>query len=153
MGRHAVLAALELPSFVVSSIRVFSRDLSPLDLPNWKCGGKCAARHADITQHKRVQLVQLDCATATSDEIETALLGVHAVVSCLGSRQPFHKERIVRQGTERLVQASLKCHISRFVMISSVGIADDWPPMHVRMILVYLPTFCEPNTVERDFLR
>ena len=72
--------------------------------------------------------VKLDC---TEADLVPSLLDVDAIVSCLGSRQPFHKERIVRRGTERLVEAAIRCKISRFVMISSVGIGDDWPPMQV----------------------
>lgn len=127
VGRHAVAAALELPPSVVASIRVFSKDTSKiLEEQNWKCN--CQRRHFFTEKdHDRLRFVSLN---AAQDDLLPALQGVHAVVSCLGSRQPFPSERIVKQGTQRLVEAALACRISRFVMISSVGIADDWPPMH-----------------------
>lgn len=126
VGRHAVAAALELPPSVVARIRVFSKDISKLLEANWKCN--CPKQHS-FTQNDRdrLEFVSLD---ASQDHLVPALEGVHALVSCLGSRQPFPSERIVKQGTQRLVEAALACGISRFVMISSVGIADDWPPMH-----------------------
>ena len=126
VGRHAVAAALELPREEVPRIRVFSKDVSSLDQTNWKCS--CGAHTLSKEDRDRIDFIRLDCA---EDDLIPALLGVNSIVSCLGSRQPFHAERIVRKGTERLVEAALKCRVSRFVMLSSVGIADDWPPMHV----------------------
>ena len=126
VGRHAVAAALELPRDVVPKIRVFSKDVASLELGNWKCG--CGIHSISQEDRERLEFIQLDL---LKDDIVPVLMGVQALVSCLGSRQPFHAERIVRKGTERLVEAALKCRVSRFVMISSVVIADDWPPMHV----------------------
>lgn len=116
VGRHAVAAALEMPPTVVSDIRVFSRDIASMDQANWKCG--CGEHSISQEDRNRIQFLQIDC---TKDDLVPALLDVDAIVSCLGSRQPFHSERIVREGTERLVQAAIRCKIARFVMISSVG--------------------------------
>jgi nucleoside-diphosphate-sugar epimerase len=129
VGRHAVAAALEMPPSVVSNIRVFSRDIASMDQANWKCG--CGEHSISQEDRNRIQFLQIDC---TQDDLVPALFDVDAIVSCLGSRQPFHNERIVREGTERLVQAAITCKIARFVMISSVGIGDDWPPMHVSKV-------------------
>jgi nucleoside-diphosphate-sugar epimerase len=116
VGRHAVAAALEMSPSVVSNIRVFSRDIASIDQADWKCG--CGAHSISQEDRNRIQFLQIDC---TKDNLVPALLDVDAIVSCLGSRQPFHNERIVREGTERLVQAAIRCKIARFVMISSVG--------------------------------
>ena len=143
VGRHAVAAALEMPQSAISMIRVFSRDIASLDQTNWKCGcGKHSISQQD--RNNRIQFLQMDC---TQDDLVPALINVDAIVSCLGSRQPFHNERIVQEGTERLVQAAIRCNISRFVMISSVGIGDDWPPMHVSTVRYDLP---KPGMVAND---
>lgn len=123
VGRHAVAAALERS---VSKIKVIASDanIDSLQKSNWKCG--CAKGHT-ITPHDRtrLELIRSDFTEDMSQYLE----GVDAVVSCLGNRQPFHQDRVAHYGTEAICKAMLSQQISRIVMISSVGIGDDWPPL------------------------
>lgn len=123
VGRHVVAAALESN---VSKIKVMASDASidSLEHSNWKCG--CARGHAITPQDRtRLELIRVDF----SEDLSQYLEGVDAVISCLGSRQPFHEDRVAKVGTENICKAMLCRHIGRIVMISSVGIGDDWPPL------------------------
>jgi len=124
VGRHAVAAALELPQHMVDQVRVFSRQTETLEETQWKCA--CRQHHISDSDKKRLRIIKLDC---TRDEIAPHLKGVDAVISCLGNRKPFHPDCIAKVGTERILEAMIAAKVDRIAMLSSVGIADDWPPM------------------------
>jgi hypothetical protein len=125
VGRHAVAAALDLPCTIVSTVRVLSSCIQSLEEDNWKCG--CGKHSFPEIDTQRLQLVRCDC---TTQPLEDHLQGVHAVISCLGNRKPFHSDCIAKTGTERIVRAILNSRsVQRLVVMSSVGISDDWPPM------------------------
>jgi hypothetical protein len=123
VGRHAVAAALERS---VSKIKVIASDASidSLERSNWKCG--CARGDTITPQDRtRLELIRADFSEDMSQYIE----GVDAVISCLGNRQPFHQDRVAKVGTANICKAMLCQHIGRIVIISSVGIGGDWPPL------------------------
>lgn len=130
VGRHAVEAALELPINIISSIKVFSINGSHslLKDTDWKCG--CRLKHNFCNKEEnclnRIQIINIDC---TKDCLSNYLINVDAIVSCLGNRKPFHPDCIAKKGTERIINAMLNNDINRIVMLSSVGISNDWPPM------------------------
>jgi hypothetical protein len=124
VGRHAVAAALEFPPTVVRQVRALSTNIKALEKRQWKCG--CEDQHS-VTESDRLQLIQADCTTTNLDQY---MEGVTAVISCLGNRRPFHDDCVAKLGTQGIVQAVLRQEVTpRFVMLSSVGIAEDWPPM------------------------
>jgi nucleoside-diphosphate-sugar epimerase len=125
VGMHVVAAALERASDEVNEIRVFSNHITSLDDRKWNCG--CRTRHAFTERDRqRLKLICLDC---TKDPLAIHLEGVDAVVSCLGNRKPFHPDCIAKAGTGRIVQAMMATDVRRLALLSSVGIAEDWPPM------------------------
>jgi hypothetical protein len=124
VGRHAVAAALEFPPTVVRQVRALSTNIEALAKRDWKCG--CQEQHS-VTESDRLQLIQDDCTTSNLDQY---MEGVSAVISCLGNRRPFHDDCVAKLGTQGIVQALLRQEVApRFVVLSSVGIAEDWPPM------------------------
>lgn len=124
VGRHAVAAALEFPPTVVRQVRALSTNIEALAKISWKCG--CLEQHS-VIESDRLQLIQADCKTTNLDQF---MEGVSAVISCLGNRRPFHDDCVAKLGTQGIVQAVLRQEVTpRFVMLSSVGIAEDWPPM------------------------
>jgi hypothetical protein len=124
VGRHAVAAALEFPPTVVRQVRALSTNIEALAKRDWKCG--CQEQHS-VTESDRLQLIQDDCTTSNLDQY---MEGVSAVISCLGNRRPFHDDCVATLGTQGIVQAVLRQEVApRFVVLSSVGIAEDWPPM------------------------
>jgi NAD(P)H-binding len=129
VGRHAVEVALEMPPYVVASIKVFSVDSSYSLLvdSDWKCG--CKNVHSFDSRPeclRRLQIVNVDC---SKESLAQHFSDVDAIISCLGNRKPFHPDCIAKKGTERIVRAMLQQNVKRIVMLSSVGISNDWPPM------------------------
>jgi hypothetical protein len=124
VGRHAIAAALEFPPTIVRQVRALSTNIKALEKRQWKCG--CEEQHS-VTESDRLQLIQADCTTVNLDQY---MEGVSAVISCLGNRRPFHDDCVAKLGTQGIMQAILRQRVTpRFVMLSSVGIAEDWPPM------------------------
>lgn len=127
VGKHVVEVALEMPSTVISSVKVFAINgvQALLQETDWKCG--CQWQHTFCNQClNRLEVIDVDC---TKDELEQYFTDVDVIVSCLGNRKPFHPECIAKQGTERIIRAMLSENVNRIVMLSSVGISNDWPPM------------------------
>lgn len=124
VGRHVVEALLELG---VANIRVFSSQIELLEDRNWHCG--CVGGHSVGTRENRekITLVRLDCTKETL--LARHLQGLDAVISCLGHRTPFAGQNIAKTGTEHILKAIDQVKIPRFVLLSSVGIGNDWPPM------------------------
>lgn len=127
VGRHAVAAALEYPESIIGQVRVLSCNFDSLQQSHWKCG--CDERHSlSSTDFNRLELIPIDLATATS--LGQHFSGVDAVISCLGNRQPFHDDCVAKTGTIKIVNAITSLDTPpALVMLSSVGIAEDWPPM------------------------
>eukprot|EP00521_Asterionellopsis_glacialis_P006549 CAMPEP_0195282382 /NCGR_PEP_ID=MMETSP0707-20130614/1278_1 /TAXON_ID=33640 /ORGANISM="Asterionellopsis glacialis, Strain CCMP134" /LENGTH=271 /DNA_ID=CAMNT_0040341347 /DNA_START=27 /DNA_END=842 /DNA_ORIENTATION=- len=138
-ARHAILVALEDPR--VSHIKVFSSYLSTLGESNWKSNSSTdhatelhdlQAKHKD----KILELIPLEDVTNESEMMEktaTSLQDVDAIISGLGNRQPFLGDRVAAQGTKNVVKSMKQHGIERLVMMSSMGVNDDWPCMEWRL--------------------
>lgn len=124
VGRHAVLAAIERDD--VSKVKVISQRTEMLEETKWKCG--CANNHGFTEeQHKRMEIIPIK--DNWKSDISQHFHGVDAVVSCLGTRQPFLGERYATVGSKAVVNAMKANGISRIVSISSMGLAEDYPSM------------------------
>uniref|UniRef100_A0A7S2GSY8 NAD(P)-binding domain-containing protein n=1 Tax=Helicotheca tamesis TaxID=374047 RepID=A0A7S2GSY8_9STRA len=134
VGRHAVAAALEKPPSVISKIKVITKDPNKtlFEETNWNCG--CPEGHVLTDEDKsRLEIIPFDFSKRGGEnDLGNHLDGVDAIVSGLGNRQPFHGDRVAKRGTGRLIDAMKGTNIKRLVMISSIGIDDDWPPMEWR---------------------
>lgn len=73
-----------------------------------------------------VTRVDLDGESAATT-LESALLGTDAVVACVGNRQPG-LERWAARGGSMVVDAMNKARVGRLVVLSSMGIGDDFMP-------------------------
>mmetsp|Transcript_45950 Transcript_45950/g.71991 ORF Transcript_45950/g.71991 Transcript_45950/m.71991 type:complete len:248 (-) Transcript_45950:432-1175(-) len=73
--------------------------------------------------------VKLDMAHAgAKGKLEEVFTGVDGVVACLGSRQPG-QERWCHPGAEKVSEAMKAKGIKRLVVLSSMGIGDDYLPL------------------------
>lgn len=138
VGRHAVLAALELPPSVVARIRVFGSNVQQaLFHDKWKCA--CPSHDIHDDNHR---LDLIDHVDLTTDPVD--LHGVDAVLLCLGNRIPFHDDNIAYAATERIV---LQQQVPRICLLTSVGLGDDWPPLpwdrsHSQILQALFRTVC-----------
>jgi hypothetical protein len=123
VGRHAVLAALEREN--VSTVKVLSQNIETLEEKNWKCG--CPEDH-EFTEEQRNRLELVSIKDNWKD-ISMHLSGVDAVVSCLGTRQPFLGGRCATRGSKAVAHAMKNHGISRVVSITSMGLNEDYPSM------------------------
>eukprot|EP00951_Prasinocladus_malaysianus_P018772 scaffold150636_cov45-Prasinocladus_malaysianus.AAC.1 len=62
-------------------------------------------------------------------QIESRIEGCDAVIACIGSRQPSKPERWLGSGSELVISAMKAQGVSRLVMLSSMGIGDDFLPV------------------------
>ncbi len=90
----------------------------------------------------------VDDTTATARVLDSAFDGADAVVACVGSRQPSFG-RWVSQGAELILAAMKKQEVKRLVILSSMGIGEDWIPFGV--VKVIWSTML--NTVSREVRR
>jgi len=125
VGRHAVRAALDLGP-EVSKVVVISPEPSTLEEERWACG--CSEKHSFTEEEReRMEVIKSD---VEKDDLMQKLQGVDAIVSCLGNRQFFlgRKSRVGKRGTRNIVNACNELNINRVVVMSSMGIEEDWPP-------------------------
>jgi len=121
VGRHAVLATLQRDD--VSFVKVFSQHPETLNEKRWKCG--CSIEHRfTLEQRKRIEIVPVK---NNWKDITEHFSGVSAVVSCMGTRQPFLGGRCATVGSKAIVEAMKTHDVSRVVSISSMGLGDDYP--------------------------
>lgn len=93
---------------------------------------------ADVEQRSLVQSVAADLAKLdvrhvnvgaadVDNQLDEWLAGTDAVVACIGSRQSEYARWCAR-GAEALVQSMERAGVERLVMLSSMGIGDDFMP-------------------------
>eukprot|EP00164_Ancoracysta_twista_P003705 GFYU01004971.1.p1 GENE.GFYU01004971.1~~GFYU01004971.1.p1 ORF type:complete len:255 (-),score=59.58 GFYU01004971.1:183-947(-) len=85
----------------------------------------------ELTNTENLTKIALDIRNIDASGKETlkaALRGVDAVLAAAWTRQPG-KELGARDGMPHIVEVMEQLGISRIVMISSVGVSEDWPPM------------------------
>ena len=137
VGRHAILAAMERKD--VSKITVLTEFPELLDVSNWECG--CPEPHTNPCGDKggdeRVTAIKIE---SHQQDLSEHFKDADAVVSCLGHRQPGWinkdlKKRgvIATSGNKQVMQALEKAGgmDKRVVVMSSVGIQEDWPPFEM----------------------
>lgn len=128
VGRHAVQVAMEQEN---CSVTVLTQHPELLDEPNWKCG--CPEPHAfDDEQKKRMKLVPVDKWTGDKS-LQGHFKDADAVISCLGNRQPTFMDIptsswCAHEGNEMVISAMKKHSVRRVVVMSSMGVEEDWPP-------------------------
>jgi hypothetical protein len=131
VGRHCV--ALALKHGRVRRVRVITdQPVEHLFFEGHYNKCKCPPQTHDLLAYRdRLQFISADL---SHDDLSPHIGGIDAVISCLGNRLPFRPEsqsRIAESGTTRIVQALLdndQTH-HRLIMLSSVGIGNDWPPL------------------------
>jgi hypothetical protein len=137
VGRHAILAAIERS---VSHIVVLTEYPELLDQTNWDCG--CPGGHTNpVKDHPEiVSVIPINNWKTPVDNLAQHFVGATAVISCLGHRQPGYKypqliQRglIAHDGNLQVIAAMKQAGVSRAVVISSIGIQEDWPPMEFHL--------------------
>ena len=135
VGRHAILAALERE---VPHIVVITEYPELLDVTNWECGcpgghTNPAKDHPDIV---KVFPIENWKSPVAANLLEEHFVGATAVISCLGHRQPGYVNKLLIQrglvaheGNVKVIEAMKKTGLSRAVVMSSMGVQEDWPPM------------------------
>lgn len=123
VGRHAIRAALDRPA--VDEITVLSQHTETLNDENWNCGCPSPHKFTD-DEKKRLTIVPLD--SWEDGAIHQHFEGADAVISCLGNRQMTLGDRVGGEGSRMVVKAMNKYKIERVVVMSSMGVKDDWPP-------------------------
>lgn len=126
VGRHAVQVALEKKL----QVTVLTQHPELLEEPNWKCG--CPEPHS-ITQDQRKRMKMVPVDSWDDKSLPDHFNGCDAVVSCLGNRQPTLMDVpktswCAHAGNDMVIKAMKQHNIKRAVVISSMGIEDDWPP-------------------------
>ena len=133
VGRHVVEAALAMPVEVLGEIRVFSKNIEKLNEANWSCG--CPNKHGllcpddDIPMHIQRQRLVLRKIDVCKDSLTPHLAGVDVIISCLGNRNPFNSDFAAKLGTANILKSMTSLPIQHILMLSSVGISEDWPPL------------------------
>jgi len=133
VGRHAVQVAVEKmkQKEIHGSITVLTRYPKLLEETNWMCG--CPTPHGfSAEEHKLFQLVHVK--DWSDENLSTHFKDATAVISCLGNRQPTFMN--VKQdsweayvGNQMVIRAMKEHSVKRAVVMSSMGIEEDWPPM------------------------
>lgn len=125
IGRHAVQAALERAD--VESIVVLTQQPELLQESNWNCG--CEERPHEFSEADKKRLTVVPVKSWKTDDLVPHFAGATGVVSCLGNRQPFTGAWVSNQGNAAVIRAMKDANIKRAVVISSMGVEEDWPPM------------------------
>lgn len=145
VGRHAVQAALERPE--VKEVRVLTKYPELLEEENWKCG--CTTPHKWTDEdRKRFQVIPVK---SWKDDLTEHFRGATAVVSCLGNRQPFVGGWESAEGNEAVIQAMKVEGVDRSVVLTSVGVEEDWPPMEYFAPGKYILGFLFMTIARRSF--
>jgi len=136
-ARHAILVALKEPR--IAKIKVFGSEdnLENLKRPKWNCScpddhGATMATPEAVVKIEQIAIRIDDKKCSVADILEKELVGMDAVISGLGNRQPFLGDRVGKKGTVHLVAAMEKLKITRLVMTSSMGLNEDHPGMEWR---------------------
>lgn len=126
VGRHAVRAALERPT-EIEHITVLSQHSESLNDDNWNCGCDSSLHKFTDDEKQRLSIVHVDSWSDTT--LASHFEGAGAVISCLGNRQMTLGDRVGGEGSAVVVKAMNLHKIRRAIVISSIGVGDDWPPL------------------------
>ncbi|KAI2507432.1 NAD(P)H-binding protein [Fragilaria crotonensis] len=126
VGRHAVRAALERPT-EIEHITVLSQHSESLNDDNWNCGCDSSLHKFSDDEKQRLSIVHVESWSDTT--LASHFEGAGAVISCLGNRQMTLGDRVGGEGSAVVVKAMNLHKIRRAIVISSIGVGDDWPPL------------------------
>ncbi|HEX2911379.1 MAG TPA: SDR family oxidoreductase [Chloroflexia bacterium] len=89
-----------------------------------------------------VELFQVDLTSPDAlKSLLPALQGVKAVISALGTRQPFNPNRGLREtdylGTRRLVDAAKAAGVDHFILVSTMGVRQHASVLHPLSLLFH----------------
>jgi hypothetical protein len=116
--------ACHCPRNDVASVKVFSQHPESLEEENYKCG--CLNAHnLTVEQRKCIDIIPVK--NNWKDDLSAHFVGVTAVVSCLGTRQPFLGGRYATAGSKAVKKVMEAHDISRVVSITSMGLGEDYP--------------------------
>jgi hypothetical protein len=134
-GRHAVEVALKEHADIIGEVLVLTQYPELLEEANWNCA--CPGGHSlsKDGEHHRLKVVKIeDNNWKDSDNLVEHFHNASYVISALGNREPWKElenDWIAHIGTTAVVQAMKKAKncTKRIVVMSSVGVNEDWPPM------------------------
>jgi len=127
VGRHAVAVALHNKS--IERIKVLRKANQPQP-QRWKCACPDDTYHMteSSTSADHIEYIEVEW---YDPQIRTVLRhhlrDVTHILTCLGNRVLFHRDDMSKHGMERILSA-MELH-QRLIMLSSVGVGEDWPPM------------------------
>jgi hypothetical protein len=128
VGRHAVQVALQR----TETVTVLTQHPKKMEESNWDCG--CPEPHFSDQDRARMQVVFVENWTKDAAGLEKHFQGATAVVSCVGNRQPGFFDRSLKKGwvssqaNQAVIRGTKKHKIKRAVVITSIGVEEDWPP-------------------------
>lgn len=130
-GRHAVEVAL-LKN--IDEVLVLTQYPELLEETNWNCA--CPGGHSlSEDRRKRLNVVKVDDNwEGNTKELVEHFHNATYVISALGNREPWKElehDWVANVGTTAVVQAMKQANncTKRIVIMSSVGVNEDWPPM------------------------
>lgn len=130
-GRHAVEVALEDSD--IDEVLVLTQYPELLEETNWNCG--CPGGHSlSKEQRQRLQVVKIEDNWKDHTKLVEHFTNATYVVSAIGNREPWKElenDWLANVGTIAVVKAmkEAKNCTKRIVIMSSVGVNEDWPPM------------------------
>lgn len=144
VGRHAVRAALDRGPDVVEHVTVISQHTESLlkadEDNNWNCGCVNENRPHTFTDDEKDRMTIVSVDSFDNDDSDNNAVfishfeGAGAVISCLGNRQINLGDRVGGAGSRLVVKAMNKKKIERVVVISSMGVKEDWPPIEFHWV-------------------
>jgi len=155
VGKFAALG-VEGATVRVASLSAAAKEgdglgIRPEEIDVTYAGGREAL--AEALSKLSIRRVDVGSADAPK-QLDDVLSGADAVVSCLGSRQPF-RERWIASGTQLVVDAMRRQNVDRLVALNSFGIGQDFLPR--RGVIYYLWSVLLLNTfwlpAKRDLVR
>lgn len=161
VGRHCIPVALR--EFGVKSICVLSPFPELLDESNGECG--CREPHSFSEEEKKM-LQMVHVKDWSDPRLSQYFEGATAVISTLGNRQPgffnpqIKEGWIATEGTQVVLKGMQAHNLRRAVVVSSMGVEEDWPPMewhwagHIMKLLFWTNTrkaYKDLTTMERAY--
>lgn len=131
-GRHAVEVALQ-DTANIDEVLVLTQYPELLEESNWNCG--CPGGHSiSEEQRKRMKVVKVEDNWQDFNTLVEHFNNASYVVSAIGNREPWKElenDWLANVGTTAVVKAMKKAEncTKRVVIMSSVGVNEDWPPM------------------------
>lgn len=132
VGRHAVQVAVEKKAKgEIQGISVLTPNPELLDEENWSRG--CDAEPLKFTDEEKKLFDLVPVKDWSDASLKSHFKDATAVVSCLGNRQPTwmgvkRDSWCSFEGNNVVIEAMQEHNVQRAVVLSSMGINEDWPP-------------------------